>query len=145
MPMGQDVLFDIPEDNIEAFISNKKEGSAYRIVDDKVKARASAVWFTNLDHEKRHEELIPYETYSPEKYPSYDNFDAINVDKTKEIPANYAGKMGVPVSFLDKYSPNQFEIVGIDRELVKDQSGKVSRFRVYSESCKIRNNVLTRF
>lgn len=74
-------------------------------------------WFTNLDHNKRHEELILYKTYqgNEKDYPKYDNYDAINVDKTKEIPMDYAGVMGVPITFLDKYNPEQFEILGIDR------------------------------
>ena len=59
-------------------------------------------WFTNLDHRKRHEELILYKRYSPEDYPKYDNYDAINVNKTAEIPCDYEGIMGVPISFLDK-------------------------------------------
>ncbi len=72
-------------------------------------------WFTNLDYRQRHEDLVLYETYSPEKYPKYDNYDAINVDRTNAIPADYDGVMGVPITFLDKYSPEQFEIVGLDR------------------------------
>ena len=69
-------------------------------------------WFTNLDHNKRHEDLILYKTYSEEDYPKYDNYDAINVDKTKEIPMDYKGAMGVPITFLDKYNPEQFQIIG---------------------------------
>ena len=68
-------------------------------------------WFTNLDHKKRHEELILYRTYSPDEYLKYDNYDAINVDKTKDIPCDYDGVMGVPITFLDKYNPEQFEII----------------------------------
>jgi len=75
--------------------------------------RVSGVhWFTNLDHDKHHEDLVLYKTYNPDDYPKYDNSDAINVDKTKNIPADYAGVMGVPISFLDKHNPDQFEIVG---------------------------------
>ena len=74
-------------------------------------------WFTNLDHAKRHEDLILYKRYSPEEYPTYDNYDAINVDKTAEIPMDWDGAMGVPVTFLDKYNPEQFEVLGItDRD-----------------------------
>ena len=69
-------------------------------------------WFTNLDHAKRHEELILYKRYSPEEYPHYDNYDAINVDKTAEIPIDWDGVMGVPITFLDKHNPEQFEILG---------------------------------
>lgn len=69
-------------------------------------------WFTNLDHEKRHEDLMLYTHYRPEEYPKYDNYDAINVDKTKDIPSDFAGAIGVPITFLDKYNPEQFEIIG---------------------------------
>lgn len=74
---------------------------------------SGVVWFTNLEIEKRHEDLILYKSYSPEEYPKYENFDAINVDKTAEIPADYQGVMGVPLTFMDKYNPEQFEIVGL--------------------------------
>ncbi len=73
---------------------------------------SGVVWFTNLDHDKRHEDLILYKNYTPEEYPKYDNYDAINVDKTKEIPYDYEGVIGVPITFLDKYNPEQFEIIG---------------------------------
>lgn len=73
-------------------------------------------WFTNLDVKKRHEDLILYKTYkgNEKDYPKYDNYDAINVDRTKDIPKDYAGIMGVPISFLDNYNPEQFEILGSD-------------------------------
>ncbi len=87
-------------------------------------------WFTNLDHNKRHEPLIITERYSPEKYPHYDNYDAINVDRTKDIPEDWEGAMGVPITFLDKFNPDQFEIVGMDRPLIAKLTGKVSRFRI---------------
>ncbi|MCL2040549.1 MAG: adenine-specific methyltransferase EcoRI family protein [Bacteroidales bacterium] len=70
-------------------------------------------WFTNLDNAKRHEELILYKNYTPEEYPTYKNFEAINVDKTNEIPIDYKGLMGVPITFLDKYNPDQFEILAL--------------------------------
>lgn len=73
---------------------------------------SGVVWFTNIDTKKRHEDLILYKTYSPEEYPTYDNYDAIDVSKTKDIPLDYDGIMGVPITFLDKYNPDQFEIVG---------------------------------
>lgn len=85
-------------------------------------------WFTNLDHTKRHEELKLYKKYSPEEYPKYDNYDAINVNKVAEIPYDYDGVMGVPITFLDKYNPDQFEIVefrkGVDgKDLVFSRLG----------------------
>ena len=75
--------------------------------------RVSGVqWFTNLDISKRHEELILYKTYNPKEYPKYDNYNAIEVSKTKDIPIDYGGCMGVPITFLNKYNPEQFEILG---------------------------------
>ena len=68
-------------------------------------------WFTNLDHNKRHEEIDLVCFYSSEDFPSYDNYNAINVGKTSDIPFNYEGMMGVPITFLDKYNPEQFEII----------------------------------
>lgn len=91
------------------------------MVDGHFKARVSAIWFTNLDHNKRHEELLLWEHYygedgkptkhALEKFPKYDNYDAINVDKVSDIPVDYECVMGVPITFLDKFNPDQFEIV----------------------------------
>jgi hypothetical protein len=78
---------------------------------------SGVVWFTNLEIKKRHEDLILYKTYSPEEYPTYDNYDAIEVSKTKDIPIDYDGAMGVPITFLNKYNPEQFEVLGLtDRD-----------------------------
>lgn len=68
-------------------------------------------WFTNLDFKERHEDLIFYKKYTPEEYPTYDNYDAIEVSKVENIPCDYDGVMGVPLTFLDKYNPDQFEII----------------------------------
>jgi hypothetical protein len=74
-------------------------------------------WFTNLDYSERHEEIPLYRKYSSDEYPKYDNYDAIEVGKVADIPADYADAMGVPITFLDKYNPEQFEILGItDRD-----------------------------
>ena len=128
---GKDMLFDVPEDYARELVRNKKEGSAYRLVDGVIKGRlGNAVWFTNLDHKKRHEDLILYKKYSPDEYPKYDNYDAINVGKTDHIPVDYAGEMGVPISFLDKHNPSQFEIIGMDRPLITQLTGKQSRFKI---------------
>ena len=82
---------------------------------------SGVVWFTNLDINKRHEDLILYKNYSPEEYPKYDHYDAINVDKTKDIPVDYFGNIGVPITFLDKYSLDQFEIIdGLNRYSILD-------------------------
>ncbi|MBY5950644.1 adenine-specific methyltransferase EcoRI family protein [Algoriphagus marincola] len=76
---------------------------------------ARSFWYTNLDIAKRHEDIILYKSYNetPDAYPTYENFDAINVDRTYDIPMDYNGFMGVPITFLDKYNPAQFEIIGL--------------------------------
>jgi len=68
-------------------------------------------WFTNLDYKKRHEDLILYKTYNEKEYPKYDNYDAINIDKVKDIPQDYKWNMWVPITFLGNYNPDQFEII----------------------------------
>ena len=68
-------------------------------------------WYTNLDHQKRHQEIDLYKHYNEEEYPKYDNYDAIEVGRVTEIPMDYEGIMGVPITFLDKYCPTQFEII----------------------------------
>jgi hypothetical protein len=75
---------------------------------------ARSFWYTNLDIKKRHEDFLLYKTYKghEDEYPKYDNYDAINISKATEIPSDYKGKMGVPVTFLDKHNPEQFEIIG---------------------------------
>lgn len=70
-------------------------------------------WYTNLDIRQRHEEMYLVKRYRPEDYPKYDNYDAIEVSKTSDIPCDYAGVMGVPITFLDRYNPDQFELLGI--------------------------------
>lgn len=71
------------------------------------------LWFTNLDTTKRHENLVLYKKYTPNEFLKYDNYDVINVDKVSDIPMNYKGVMGVPITFVDKYNPKQFEILGV--------------------------------
>lgn len=83
----------------------------------------AVAWYTNLEHKRRNEELILYKHYNPSEYPKYDNYDAIEVSKVAEIPMDYEGVMGVPISFLDKYCPNQFEIVGWSRHNDLDMDG----------------------
>jgi modification methylase ecoRI len=81
-------------------------------------------WFTNLDFPQRHEELTLYKKYSPEGYPHYDNYDAINVDKVADIPCDYDGVMGVPITYLDKHNPDQFEILDANDFIIRDQAPK---------------------
>ena len=88
--------------------------------DGSEKKMGNVVWYTNLDIDKRHEPIDLVEKYTPEKYPKYDNYDAINVDKTLDIPCDYDGVMGVPISFLDKYCPEQFKILNANDFRVND-------------------------
>jgi len=98
--------YDIPTESRKKIENGIKYFSMGRIL-----------WFTNLDTLKRNEKLILYKKYSPEEYPKFDNYDAININKTTEIPADYKGVIGVPITFIDKYNPEQFEILGItDRQ-----------------------------
>ena len=87
------------------------------------------VWFTNINHTKRNTELDLYRKYNETDYPKYDNYDAIEVSKVSEIPMDYEGVMGVPITFLDKYCPTQFEIVGLDR-YVEDNPRYGHRFHI---------------
>ena len=83
-----------------------------KIINGVMMTEVPCCWLTNLDHNKRHTRLDLYKKYSNEYYPKYDNYDAIEVSKVAEIPYDYDGVMGVPISFLDKYNPEQFEIIG---------------------------------
>jgi hypothetical protein len=122
-------IFPLIQDG-KIWLGNKSGDMAFRVPDyyeprdtrywvdadgQKWRSLGTACWFTNLDIAKRHEELILYKAYTPAEYPQYDNFDAIDVGKIADIPADYYGPMGVPVTFLDKHNPDQFEILGITR------------------------------
>jgi len=123
-PMGVDMLFDLPPNVAKAMLESGKKGSNYRIVNGKVMGRSTSVWFTNLDHGRRHERLECMtmadnlrfskhkEIRGKGEYDRFDNFDAIEVPFSDAIPSDYDGIIGVPISFLDKYNPDQFEIVG---------------------------------
>ena len=111
----------------ELWLGNKNGDMAFRVPDyyepretrywvdetgQKWRSMGNICWFTNLDIKKRHEEIILIKNYSHEDYPKYDNYDAINVNRIDDIPQDYSGVMGVPITFLDKYNPEQFEIIG---------------------------------
>lgn len=94
----------------------------------------NVTWYTNLEHSKRLEEIVLYRKYEPADYPRYENYDAIEVSKVKDIPMDYDGVMGVPITFLDKYNPNQFEIVGTTESNDRDND---FRTRFYtSQECR---------
>lgn len=98
------MYFFVPEDTIKY----------HKIIDGKKAVRvATSCWFTSLPVRKHNDDLTLYKNYTPERYPKYYNFDAINVNTYTDIPCDYNGYMGVPLTFLDKYNPNQFEIIGL--------------------------------
>ena len=100
--------FQVPNDyDIETESRIKIENST------KFFSMGRIVWYTNLDTTKRHEKIELYKKYTPKEFPKYDNYDVINVDKVADIPMDYKGVMGVPITFVDKYSPAQFEILGV--------------------------------
>ena len=133
-PMGKDLLFEVP--NSTEFAKNKKEGSGYRLVDGKVYGRAQACWFTNLKVDvaskcalaklmydfSKPDTLESYyglsEAERNEKYPKYDNYDAINIDKCKDIPGDYFGEIGVPISFLYYLDPTVWDIIEVLRPTI---------------------------
>ena len=133
-PMGKDLLFEVP--NSTEFAKNKKEGSGYRLVDGKVYGRAQACWFTNLKVDvvskcalaklmydfRKPDTLESYyglsEAERNEKYPKYDNYDAINIDKCKDIPGDYFGEIGVPISFLYYLEPTVWDIIEVLRPTI---------------------------
>lgn len=109
--IGYQEIFPLIKDNkmwlgtqyVKEFISD----------DGGIKKFGNIMWYTNMEHNKRNEPLILTKKYDPALYPKYDNYDAIEVGKVKDIPMDYDGVMGVPITFLEKYSSNQFEIKGL--------------------------------
>lgn len=123
--------------NFSGFIVPKHyslDGTEARIDENgnRIVSTNNTCWFTNLDIAKRHEELILYKKYDPEIYPTYDNYKAIEVSKTNDIPINYKGVMGVPITFMNKYSPEQFEIIG-----ATESEGKGFSEGLWGESSKV--------
>ncbi len=116
--------------------------SGYRVDSNGIKyIRVKGVrWFTNLDYSQRHENLILYKSYNPEEYPTYDNYNAIEVSKTAEIPFDYDGVMGVPITFMDKYSPEQFEILGLLQSSTEEQAG-IPILRTYNDFREMRQDM----
>ena len=142
MPMSNDLLFRLPKEASEELVNTKKQGSAYRIVNGEILGRSSSIWFTNLDHKKRHEELILYKNYTPEEYPKYANYNVIEVSKTAEIPMDYNGVMGVPITFMDKYNPKQFEIIGMAEDNGKGLSGEAAEWDGKNPHCIINGKAM---
>ena len=108
-----DAYFKVPEDSAHEYA----EG-VYDAATGLVHFR-NCTWFTNLDIDKRHESIPLYKKFTPEEFPRYDDYDAVEVSKTSDIPYDYDGIMGVPITFLDRYNPDQFEIMGLDDHRVE--------------------------
>ena len=90
-------------------------------------------WYTNMEYAARHVKLPLYKKYSAEEYPRFDNYDAINVNKTCDIPMDYYGLMGVPITFMDKYIPEQFEIIGCSDNGAVPDVYKLPHFKRHNE------------
>ena len=115
---------------VNADVYDASKGSVNRIENGKCYVGVMmCTWFTNVPHDKRNIPLDLYKKYSADEYPKYDNYDAIEVSRVENIPMDYEGVMGVPISFLDKYCPTQFEIVGLDR-YVEDNPRYGHRFHI---------------
>ena len=110
---NKSLFFEVPGDYYLSKNSVIKDNKKY------VKVPAIS-WFTNLEHYKRNEEIILFKKYNENDYPKYDNFDAINIDKVKEIPCDYKGLMGVPITFMNKFNPKQFELIDNSNNLAGD-------------------------
>ena len=148
-PMSQDLLFVVPKVMEEIFLNDGKEGSNYKIVEGKVLGRSTSIWLTNLDHGRRHEPLplmtmednILYSKHKEIKgkgYTHHENYDAIDVPFYDAIPSDYNGLMGVPRSFLDKFCPDQFEIIGN----AEGDAGKELGFKPYPRELRKLNKSL---
>ena len=119
------MFFIIPDDSEATVAKVDNEGNRY--------ASVKGTWFTNLEVQRRHEHLVLYRTYDETKYPKYDNYDAIEVKKVSDIPIDYNGVMGVPITFLSKHNPEQFEIIKFrkgDDEKDLSINGKCPYFRI---------------
>ena len=109
---SSELYFKINQEYKEFLLSNKKNGSGYKIINGEVYARVGCMWYTNLDLKKRHEEIVLNKKYNLSEYEMFDELpNVINVNKVIDIPCDYNGYIGVPISFMDKYNPEQFEII----------------------------------
>lgn len=116
-----------------------EKNNVYTTSDGKRLAKFGNIcWYTNLDTTKKHEDLPLYKSFSPQDYPKYDNYDAIEVSKVADIPYDYDGLMGVPITFLDKYNPEQFEIIGLDRYTVPKKFLVGGRVAINGKPCYAR-------
>ena len=130
--------------NVGMFFSVPKDWEHFHHINekgDKIARVSTSCWFTNLDVEKHKDFITLYKKYNPKDYSQYDNYNAINVDKVSDIPLDYRGVMGVPITFIDKYSPNQFEIVG---QMVTTKVDEFNHGYPYIKGKKIYARILIR-
>lgn len=132
----------IKENKVWIGYNNVKE---FKKPDDTIQKFGNIGWYTNLDIQKRHEDILLYKEYNAEEYLTYDNYNAISVNKVADIPLNYEGLMGVPITFLDKWNPSQFEIVGLDSEVANPQeleNGKTGTGRFYINGKRLYSRIV---
>ena len=124
-------------DCVRWFLIPDSVNMKYKLNDygERIEEDARSRWWTNLDHSKRHEKLILWKNYTPEEYPKYTSYDVIEVSKTDAIPVDYDGVMGVPITFMDKYNPDQFEIIGMAEDNGKGLSGTEARWDGTNPHC----------
>jgi len=147
--LNQDMYFEVTKSYKKWLLQNKKEGSAYKIINGEVMGRlASACWFTNINHGRRYQRLelmtqadnvkfSRHKDVNGHKYMKYDNYEALEVPHVDAIPSDYTGVMGVPITFLGKYDPEQFEILGSTQRGTHD---KVPDTKRYDEYWEVRQN-----
>jgi len=145
MSMSIDMLFSVPDARAKEMLETGKQGSNYKIVNGSIYGRSSSIWLTNIDHGRRHQPLSfmtmadnlrhsrHKEIRGKKNYDKYDNYNAIDVPYTDAIPSDYDGVMGVPVSFLDKYCPEQFEILGATQRGCHDAIPDTKKYDDYWE------------
>lgn len=152
--LNEDMYFNVPDEYKAWLVANKREGSAYKIIDGVVMGRlASACWFTNIEHGKRHK-IFEMDTmahnlkynkalrerfisdYGKAEYPHYDNYDAIEIPFVECIPSDYDGVMGVPITFLNQYNPEQFDILGATQRGCHDAFPDTKKYNDYCEMRK---------
>ena len=146
----------IKDDNLRTGYTNFNVGMFFEVPeywelfhhideDGKKIARVStSCWFTNLDVEKHKQDIVLYKKYDPNIYPKYDNYDGIEVSKVQEIPMDYKGAMGVPITFIDKYNPDQFEMVGLgnSRENFTPNKDYKNPFKIMKDGTKKNGNAI---
>lgn len=128
--------------NVGMFFEVPDDWEKYHHIDEsgkKIARVSTSCWFTNLEVEKHKQDIVLYKKYYPNNYPKYDNYDGIEVSKVQEIPMDYKGVMGVPITFVDKYNPGQFEIIKFrkgDDEKDLSINGKCPFFRILIKNKK---------